>query len=79
MWIWLKKNGSNFNNSATRLNINSGKYAVAAWNFIVELTHGDYLQLTWAVDTTNMAIEHETAASPKPAVPSLIVTMNQIA
>lgn len=79
IWIWLKKNGSNFNNSGTRLNLNSGKYAVAAWNFIVQMEHGDYLELAWATDTTNIAIEHEIAASPVPTVPSLLVSMNQIA
>lgn len=79
IWIWLRKNGSNVADSATRLNLSSGKYAVAAWNFISKLNHDDYLQLTWATDTTQMAIEYETASSPKPAVPSLIVTMNQIA
>lgn len=79
IWIWLRKNGSNVNNSATRLNLSSGNYAVAAWNFVAQLNHDDYVQLTWATDTTNMAIEHEAASSPKPAVPSLIVTMNQIA
>ena len=79
IWIWLKKNGSSVANSATRLNLSSGKYAVAAWNFISQLNHDDYLQLAWAADTTQMAIEYETASSPKPAVPSLIVTMNQIA
>ena len=79
VWIWLKKNGSNVTNSATRLNLNSGKYAVAAWNFVIELKYDDYVQLAWAVDTTQIAIEYETDSSPKPAVPSLIVTMNQIA
>ena len=79
IWIWLKKNGSSVANSATRLNLSSGKYAVAAWNFISQLNHDDYLELAWAADTTQMAIEYETASSPKPAVPSLIVTMNQIA
>lgn len=79
LWIWLKKNGSNCNNSTTRLNVSSGKYAVAAWNFVVQLDHDDYVQLAWAVETTNMAIEHEAASSPYPTTPSLIVTMNQIA
>jgi len=79
IWIWLKKNGTNIDNSATRLNLNSGKYSVAAWNFVIGLEHDDYVQLAWSTDTVNMAIEYETAASPKPAVPSLIVTMNQIA
>jgi len=79
IWIWLKKNGSNVTNSATRLNLNSGKYAVAAWNFFIDLKHDEYVQLAWSTDTTQMAIESESASSPKPAVPSLIVTMNQIA
>jgi hypothetical protein len=79
VWIWLKKNGSNVANSATRLNLSSGKYAVAAWNFFIDLKHDEYVQLAWSTDTTQMAIESESASSPKPAVPSLILTMNQIA
>lgn len=79
IWIWLKKNGSNVPDSATRLNINSGKYAVAAWNLVIALKYDEYVQLAWAVDTTDIAIEYETATSPVPEVPSIIVTMNQIA
>lgn len=79
IWIWLKKNGTTVANSATRLNINSGKYATPAWNFVIQLNHDDYVELAWAVDTINIAIEYEAASSPKPAVPSLIVTMCQIA
>lgn len=79
IWIWLKKNGVSVANSATRLNISSGKYATPAWNFFVDLLHDEYVELAWAVDTLNIAIEYEAAVSPKPAVPSIIVTMNQIA
>lgn len=79
IWIWLKKNGTSVANSATRLNVSSGKYATPAWNFFIKLKAKEYVQLAWATDTTNMAIEYESASSPKPAVPSLIVTMNQVA
>lgn len=79
IWIWLKKNGSNVANSSTKLYIPTGKYQVAAWNFIVKLKYDDYLQLSWYVDTTDIAIEANGASGPSPAVPSLIVTMNQIA
>lgn len=78
-WIWLKKNGSNVANSATRIHIPSGKYQVAAWNFIVKLKHNDYVQLAWSVDTLNIAVEADPASTPYPAIPSLIVTMNQVA
>ena len=79
MWIWIKKNGTSVSNSATRLNIQSGDYAVAAWNFVLKLKKNDYVQLAWSANTTDMTIEYESASSPYPAVPSLIVTMNQIA
>lgn len=79
IWIWLKKNGSNVANSATKIYIPSGKYQVAAWNFFIKLKKNDYVQLAWSTDTTNMAIEADAASGPYPAVPSVIVTMNQIA
>lgn len=78
VWVWLKKNGTSVPSSATRLNIQSGDYSVAAWNFFSQLEDNDYLELAWSVNTTDIAVEYETATSPAPAVPSLIVTMNQI-
>lgn len=79
IWIWLKKNGTSVANSATKIYIPTGKYQVAAWNFFIKLKKNDYVQLAWSVDTTDIAIEANTTAAPAPAVPSLIVTMNQIA
>ena len=78
-YIWLKKNGTSVANSSTSLNIGSGNYVVAAWNFFVELEHNEYVQLAWSTTTTNIALEANGATSPSPAIPSLIVTMNQIA
>jgi hypothetical protein len=78
-YVWLKKNGTSVANSSTSLNIGSGNYAVAAWNFLVELKYDEYVQLAWSTTTTNIALEANGAASPSPAIPSLIVTMNQIA
>lgn len=79
VWIWLKKNGITVPNSATKIYIPTGKYQVASWNFYTKLKKNDYIQLAWSVDTTDIAIEANSSASPAPAVPSLIVTMNQIA
>lgn len=79
VYIWLKKNGSSVTNSSTSLNIGSGNYAVAAWNFFVNLKYDEYVQLAWSTTTTNIALEANGATAPSPAIPSLIVTMNQIA
>lgn len=78
--IWLRKNGSNIDNSATRIDVpTNNPYQVAAWNFFIQLEKGDYIQLMWSSSNTNMAIEANTATSPAPAIPSVIATMNQIA
>lgn len=80
VYIWLRKNGSNVANSATRIDVpTNNPYQVAAWNFIVELKKDDYVQLMWSSTNLNMAIEANGASSPVPAIPSAIVTMNQIA
>lgn len=78
VWVWLKKNGTSVPDSSTRLNIQTGEYAAASWNFFSRLDDGDYLELAWSVSTTNINLEYEAAASPHPAIPSLIVTVSQI-
>jgi len=78
--IWLRKNGSNVANSATRIDVpTNNPYQVAAWNFFIQLKKDDYIQLMWSSGNANMAIEANTATPPAPAIPSVIATMNQIA
>lgn len=76
--IWLAKNGSDIADSNTRLTITSStKYSVAAWNFFVDASGGDYYEIIWSTDNANIKIEHE-AAGVHPAIPSIILTVNQI-
>jgi len=79
IYIWLKKNGTSVANSSTSINLGSGNYGIAAWNFFVDLNYDEYVQLAFSTTTTNIALEANGASAPSPAIPSLIVTMNQIA
>lgn len=82
--IWLRKNGTDFPDSCTDVtisgNANAAK-AVAAWNFFVEAQAGDYFELVWSTPNTDVKILYQAArANPaRPAIPSLIVTVNEIA
>ena len=81
--IWFAKNQVNIDNSNTKVEITkqpatTGK-AVAAWNFIEYLTSGSYLEIRMAADQTTGQLVYEVANGVHPAVPSLIVTMDQIA
>lgn len=84
--VWLKVNGQPVPWSNTELdaNNNNGK-VVAAWNFVIQLNAGDYVELAWWSLDVNMRLFSQVAApavpgvSPaRPAVPSVIVTMTGV-
>jgi len=76
--IWLRKNGTDISNTNTSVSLaGSDARTVAAWNFFVGVTAGDYLQLMWATDNTNSNILYEAANSIHPATPSIILTVNK--
>lgn len=77
--IWFRLNGSDIANSDTKLTVPSNApYAVASWNFIVSVAAGDYVEIAWLTDNANIIIEHENATVNHPAIPSLILTAQQI-
>lgn len=76
LWIWLRINGVDVPNSATQIRVQGNNAeSVAAWNFVFRLNGGDYFQLMWAVDDTDIRIQAFPAAAPVPAVPSVILTV----
>jgi hypothetical protein len=81
--VWLAKNGVAVDNTNTKITIPSNApYQVAAWNFFVDSAGSDYYQIMWSSDSNNTVIETVAAsgsgASLHPAVPSVILTVNQI-
>jgi hypothetical protein len=85
--IWIKINGSDLANSATNVTIPARKsasifgFGVASWNFYLDLNANDYVQLFWLPESTDVTLEAlPLSVTPAyPAIPSLIVTMGQIA
>jgi len=83
--IWLRKNGSDVANTATDITVPAkhgsiNGASVAAWNFFIDLLAGEYVQLMWSTPSTQVLIDYTDArTSPvRPAVPSVIVTMNEV-
>jgi hypothetical protein len=82
--IWLRKDGINVPNSNTDLTIekiSGGGKLVAAWNYIVQLNATQYVELMWSSTRNDTQIfSSGTQSSPsRPATPSVIVSMTQIA
>jgi len=77
IFIWPRVNGVNVDDSATQITMGGGSNAatVAAWNFVLNLQTGDYFELIYSVNSTNIQIPYVAASSPIPAIPSVILTV----
>jgi hypothetical protein len=81
--IWFRKNGTDIPESNTVVTVAGGAAAaktVAAWNYMLNLSAGDYIELVWRTSDINLQLIHEAAAtSPtRPAIPSVIITAQQV-
>ena len=80
--IWLSKNGTNIAGTNGQVNIpQSGGKAIASWNYVLNITAAEYLELYWASSDTGLTLEATaTQTNPtRPATPSIIVTVTQVA
>lgn len=76
IWVWLRKNGVNVPNSTGQIRIQGNNAEIlAAWNYIIQLAPGDYIELMWEVDDTSIELLYEAASAVHPAVPSVILTV----
>jgi hypothetical protein len=81
--IWLRKNGVDVPDTATDVTLlSNGTRFVAAWNFFVPVTCDesgcDKYQLMWSSTTEQTEMLYLPANGVRPAIPSLIATVNQV-
>jgi hypothetical protein len=78
--IWIRKNGVDIPSTTGKVVLTGSANAspvIAAWNYVLDLAAGDYIQLMWATSNTNVEIIAAVATSPHPAIPSAILTVTQ--
>jgi hypothetical protein len=81
--VWFRKNGTNIADSNSRFHVPARKstgnpsHLIAALNFFVGLSAGDYIEIVGCVTSTDVSLEAFAAGtSPtRPAIPSAIATM----
>lgn len=81
IYLWLRTNGIDVPDSNTALIlVGGGAKQVAAWNFVVPLAAGQHATLMWAsADSAAQIVYVSDAATPYgPAIPSVILTVNQV-
>jgi hypothetical protein len=76
--IWLRKNGIDLTDSATKLTLSgNGTKVVAAWNWFVSSAANDYYQIIWVSADTGMRLYSEPI-NDTPGIPSVILTVNRV-
>ena len=79
IWVWLRLNGTtDFPNSArvASITLNNG-YVVVALNEVYSLAAGDFIEVMYAADDTNMSIATVAATAFAPAAPAVILAVTQ--
>lgn len=78
--IWIRKNGVDIPSTTGKVVLTGSANAspiIAAWNYVLDLAAGDYIQLMWSTSNTNVEIVAAPATSPHPSIPSVILTVTQ--
>ena len=76
VYIWLRVNGVSLDNSASKVVIDGpNSEMIPAWNWVVTLNAGDYIEIAWSSPDTNVVLAANAASGSIPAIPSVIVTV----
>jgi len=78
-YFWPAKNGTNIDNLTIVKTVhNNGGVMLASRVFLLELAANDYIEMKWAVDSTNGSLGVTAATSFSPASPSSTLAITRI-
>jgi archaellum component FlaF (FlaF/FlaG flagellin family) len=82
--VWFAYTGSNIANSATDVVLTGGanvNATVASWNYVLPMSASSYVEIYWSTPDTRVEMSAVGARTGpvRPAVPSVIATLTQIA
>lgn len=78
VWVWFKKNGNNISDSASKAVLANNTAQIMTVNLFDEAVANDYYELAYQTLNGHARILYEAASGNIPAIPSVILTVNQI-
>ena len=80
VWIWLSRDGTDIGYSTRAYTLETNDhYRSVSWNFNIDMVAGQYLEIYWAADDTNVTLTAEAASTPHPGISSSVLAVNFIA
>jgi hypothetical protein len=79
VWVWFRRNGVNYPNSARVVtsNINNG-YIPVTLNEFFTLAAGDYVEIAFASDSINVTLDNVVATDFAPEAPAILLSVTQV-
>jgi hypothetical protein len=79
VYIWIVRNGTDIGYSTHQYTLSGGNnHLNINWNFSIDMQAGDYLEMEWAANDTNVTLEATAATSPHPGIPSAVMTVSYV-
>jgi D-ribose pyranose/furanose isomerase RbsD len=76
-YFWFRLNGVNVPNSASHIRIQGNNAEIfSSLNYFFDLKANDYIELMFSVSDLSVELKSFAAAAPVPAIPSIILTVN---
>jgi hypothetical protein len=76
IYTWINKNGTDVPYGGQEQTVKGNSVHAVFWNFSIDLTAGQYIEMYWATDDTNLSLNTEAPTSPHPGIPSAIVAVS---
>ena len=73
---WINKNGTDLPYGGQQQTVKGNSIHAVFWNFLIDLTAGQYIEMYWATNDTNLSLDTQTATSPHPGIPSAVVAVS---
>ena len=76
--VWLQINGTNVSDTNTRIALTGGNAKqVVAWNFLIQLAAGQYVELCWSSPSAAVQLHAEgpQVTPTRPGIPSIIASL----
>jgi hypothetical protein len=73
---WINKNGTDVSYGGQEQTVKGNSVHAIFWNFSIDLLAGQYIEMYWATDDTNLSLNTQTPSSPHPGIPSAIVAVS---
>ena len=76
LWTWINKNGTDQPYGGQKNTIKGNDDMAVHWNFSIDLTAGQYIEMYWATSDTQLNLHTEAATAPHPGLPSSVVAVS---